>query len=208
MDDAFQDAAALGITVCCASGDNGSSDGERDGLQHVDFPASSPFALACGGTHLEGTGSSIGSEVAWNDTSGGATGGGVSDMFDMPAWQASANIPHSANHDHRKGRGVPDVSGDADPATGYQVLVDGQRFVIGGTSAVAPLWAALIALINQKRGKPIGYLNPVVYGAASGNGAFRDILKGENGAYGAHAGWDACTGLGTPNGAQLMKHLS
>ena len=208
MDDAFQDAAALGVTVCCASGDNGSSDGEKDGLQHVDFPASSPYALACGGTHLEGTGTSIGSEVVWSDADGGATGGGVSDTFDLPTWQDAANVPQSANHDKRKGRGVPDVAGDADPATGYQVLVDGQRFVIGGTSAVAPLWAALIALINQKRGRAIGYLNPVVYGLAKGNGAFHDILKGENGAYGANAGWDACTGLGSPNGAQLMKTLS
>jgi kumamolisin len=209
MDQAFQDAATLGVTVCCASGDDGSNDGETDGLSHVDFPASSPFALACGGTHLESSGTKIGSEEVWNDANGGgATGGGVSDMFDPPVWQGKADVPPSANHGARRGRGVPDVSGDADPATGYQVLVDGQSFVIGGTSAVAPLWAGLVALINEKRGKPVGYLNPLVYGLPKNAGAFHDIFKGKNGAYDAHPGWDACTGLGSPDGARLMQSLN
>src|SRR6185312_4027852 len=104
---------------------------------------------------------------------------------------------------HAKGRGVPDVAGDADPATGYQVRVDGHDVVYGGTSAVAPLWAALIAMINQARGGPLGYLNPTLYGAAAH--ACRDITSGTNGAYRAGAGWDPCTGLGSPNGAALLK---
>lgn len=206
MDQAFQAAAALGINVCCAAGDNGSSDGVTDGQAHVDFPASSPYALACGGTRLE----SANNEVVWNDGPTSATGGGVSDVFDLPTWQANANVPGSINDQH-SGRGVPDVAGDADPQTGYQVRVDGQDLVFGGTSAVAPLWSGLIALINQQRGKPVGYLNPVLYQnypqLAQAN-ALRDVTSGDNGGYSAGPGWDACTGLGTPDGARLLNALS
>lgn len=151
-DQAFQAAAALGITVCCAAGDNGSADAETDGLAHVDFPASSPFALGCGGTKLTGLGNTISSEVVWNEGPNSATGGGVSDSFPGPAYQSSTGIPQSVNPPHKAGRGVPNVSGDADPATGYFIRVDGQEFVIGGTSAVAPLWAGLIALLNKNSG--------------------------------------------------------
>lgn len=209
MDQAFQDAATLGVTVCCASGDDGSTDSVNDGQVHVDFPASSPHALACGGTRLEGSGSSINDETVWNEGPGrGATGGGVSAEFALPSWQANANVPPSKNRSDGRGRGVPDVSGDADPATGYQVLVDGQQFTIGGTSAVAPLWAGLVALINQKQGRPVGYLNPLVYGLPKSTGAFHDILTGNNGAYQAAPGWDPCTGLGSPDGAKLMTTLA
>jgi len=211
MDQAFQAAAALGITVCCAAGDNGSSDGVNDGKAHVDFPASSPFALACGGTRLESANNAVTSEVVWNDNSAtSATGGGISDVFDLPTWQAGANVPPSKNPGGRVGRGLPDVAGDADPQTGYQVHVDGQDVVFGGTSAVAPLWAGLIALINQQRGKPVGYLNPILYQnyaqLAQAN-ALRDVTSGNNGDYSAGPGWDACTGLGTPDGAKLLAAL-
>ena len=215
MDKAFQDAAALGVTVCCASGDNGSTDGVDDGRLHVDFPASSPYALACGGTRLEGSGSVITKEIVWNEgVSGGATGGGISDVFNLPKWQANANIPPSANPGGRIGRGVPDVAGDADPVTGYQVLVDGKQFTIGGTSAVAPLWAGMIALVNQKLGHSVGYLNPGIYGLPSSSGAFHDIrtgnndITGKNGPYPARSGWDACTGWGSPDGAKLLSAMS
>jgi kumamolisin len=204
MDQAFQDAAALGVTVCCASGDSGSSDGLNDGRAHADFPASDPFVLGCGGTRL-----ATSSETVWNDGPSSATGGGVSDAFALPSWQANANVPPSVNDQHR-GRGVPDIAGDADPATGYRVRVDGVEFVVGGTSAVAPLWAALIALINQQRGKSLGYLNPLLYQHSSlfkEDAAFHDITVGNNGAYKATSGWDACTGFGSPNGAALLKAL-
>lgn len=207
FDQAFQTAAALGITVCCASGDNGSADGERDGHAHVDFPASSPFALGCGGTKLTATGTKISSETVWNEGATSATGGGVSAFFPRPTYQSKAGVPRSANAPHKAGRGVPDVAGDADPATGYVVRVDGQEFVIGGTSAVAPLWAGLIALMNQKLGQSVGYLNPLIYGKIMGKGAFHDIRSGNNGAYTSHTGWDACTGWGTPNGAKLLQAL-
>ena len=210
-DQAFQDAALLGVTVCCASGDDGSTDNATDGKAHVDFPSSSPHVLACGGTRLESAGGRISTEVVWNHGAGkGASGGGVSEFFPLPDFQKSANVPVSVNPTHFKGRGVPDVSGDADPATGYQIRVDGKDAVFGGTSAVAPLWAALITLMNQtltnQRLKPVGYLNPVIY--ASPLKGLRDIVSGDNGAYSARPGWDACTGLGSPDGTALQGALS
>jgi kumamolisin len=202
MDDAFQAAATMGITVCVASGDSGSNDGIRDGSDHVDFPASSPFVLGCGGTTLQATRSAITSEVVWNDgANGGASGGGISSFFPAPSWQAGKKAIQSdgASIVLTK-RGVPDVAGDADPNTGYNVRIDGTDIVIGGTSAVAPLWAGLIARINQTSGTSAGYLNPQLYSKPQ---ALRDITRGNNGDFEAAMGWDACTGLGTPNGPVL-----
>ncbi len=211
MDQAFQTAADLGVTICVAAGDNGSSDGVNDNQAHVDFPASSPHVLGCGGTRLNASGTEVSSEVVWNETASGegATGGGISDTFPVPAWQTSAQVPPSVNDQHA-GRGVPDIAGDADPLTGYQVYFDGQSVPIGGTSAVAPLWAGLLALINQKRGKPVGFLNPFLYqnyAQLSQSKALRDVTSGDNGSYSAGPGWDACTGLGTPDGALLLQAL-
>ncbi len=204
LDAACQSAAALGITVTVAAGDNGSTDGGTG--NNVDFPASSPHVLACGGTELVGNGSTITSEVVWNEQASneGATGGGVSNAFPLPSWQANANVPASSSS--TGGRGVPDVSGDADPVTGYQVRVDGQSLVIGGTSAVAPLWAGLIALNNQQNGKSAGFIQPQIY-AANAASAFNDIVSGNNGAFSAGPGWDACTGLGSPIGTKLITLL-
>jgi len=206
FDQAFQDAATLGVTVCCASGDNGSTDGVNDGLQHVDFPASSPFALACGGTRLQGSGGSISSETVWNDAPDSAGGGGISDFFPLPSWQSTAGVPVSKNPDHHQGRGIPDVAGNADPETGYSVIVDGQEQVIGGTSAVAPLWAGLIARLNQKLGTPVGYLNPLLYTQLAPS-SLNDITQGDIGAYKAAKGWDACTGWGSPNGGKILSSI-
>jgi len=205
FDSAAQDAAALGVTICAASGDNGSGDGVSDGANHVDFPASSPHILACGGTSLQSANGVITSETVWNDgAQGGAGGGGYSNQFPEPAWQVSAGIKPPAHG----GRGVPDVSGDADPETGYNVLVDGEKLVIGGTSAVAPLWSGLIALLNQKLGRPLGFLQPTLYALPATSGAFHDITKGSNGAFSAGPGWDAATGLGSPDGKGLLNALS
>lgn len=212
MNSALQDAATLGVTVTVAAGDNGSSDGEADGNLHVDFPASSPYALACGGTTLVGSGMTISSEVVWNETANneGATGGGVSNVFALPSYQSSAGVPPEPQTNF-VGRGVPDVAGDADPTTGYQVLVDGQNEIVGGTSAVAPLWAALVALLNQQLGSNVGFLNPTLY--PLGESVCNDITSGNNddsglGYYSAQAGWDACTGLGSPNGTLILNALS
>ncbi|HKT22004.1 MAG TPA: S53 family peptidase [Nitrososphaerales archaeon] len=208
LDQAFLDAATLGVTVCVASGDSGSSDGVTDGLSHVDYPASSQYVVGCGGTSLSASGGKITSEVAWDGLpSGGATGGGVSDIFPLPSWQATAGVPPSSNPGGKVGRGVPDVSGDADPQTGYSVFVDGKQATVGGTSAVAPLWAGLLALINQSVGKPVGFINPLLYGKASTT-AFLDVVSGNNGAYKARPGWDPCTGWGSPEGAKLLAALS
>jgi kumamolisin len=212
LDRSFADAASLGVTVCVACGDNGAADNVHDGRAHVDFPASSPHALACGGTTLRAGGDTISAETVWNDGNGGATGGGISETFDLPIWQEPADIPASVNGDGRVGRGVPDVAGDADPATGYTVLVDGQQTTIGGTSAVAPLWAALIALLNERLGAPLGYVNPLLYRELGGD-AFRDVTSGDNSVprtpgYAARAGWDACTGLGTPDGQALLATIT
>jgi len=209
MDEAFQSAAAVGVTVCVAAGDDGSTDGVTDGLNHVDFPASSPNVLACGGTDLVASGNTITSETVWNELANneGATGGGISGVFPLPSYQNSAGVPPSANPGNQVGRGVPDVAGDADPTTGYVTRVDGQPDVIGGTSAVAPLWAALIALINESIGKPVGFVNPLLYQNTSAADDFNDITSGNNGAYSAGPGWDACTGLGSPIGNQIAAVL-
>lgn len=207
FDEAFQAAAAMGVSVCAASGDNGSSDGLNDGNEHVDFPASDPFVLACGGTNLDLSGKTP-VETVWNDgANGGATGGGISDVFALPNYQQNARIPKSVN-DGKVRRGVPDVAADADPATGYQILVDGQQGVFGGTSAVAPLMAALIARINEQSQSLAGFINPVLYNQAETAGALRDVTEGDNGAYRAGPGWDACTGLGSPNGTSLAGALN
>ena len=204
LDAACQSAAALGITITVAAGDNGSSDGATG--NNVDFPASSPHVLACGGTKLIGSGATITSEVVWNEQASGegATGGGVSNVFALPSYQANAHVPPPSGS--TGGRGVPDVCGDADPETGYRVRVDGKSLVIGGTSAVAPLWAGLIALNNQQNGKSAGFIQPQIYAAKAAT-AFNDIVSGNNGAFSAGPGWDACTGLGSPIGAKLIAIL-
>jgi kumamolisin len=256
MDSAMADAAALGVTVCAAAGDNGSTDGVSDGAQHVDFPASSPNALGCGGTRLAGNTSTnvITSEVVWNELASGhgATGGGVSDAFALPDWQQNAGVPARAaatpgsattgtaasggggagtgvtgtggggastgtgaggtgSADTGSGRGVPDVAGNADPLTGYQIVVGGQSQVYGGTSAVAPLWAALIVRLAQGATEKFGLIQPALYaGVAPGKAVagFQDITIGNNGAYQAGPGWDACSGLGSPNGTALLARLT
>jgi len=198
MDQALQAASFLGITVYCASGDNGSTDGRTDGRQHADFPSSSPNALGCGGTSLDSNGVVITSEVAWNNGPRQISGGGISDTFGVPGYQASANLPPSANRGAGPGRGVPDVSGHA---ASYAIFFFGRSISAFGTSAVAPLWAGLTALINQTLVTRSGLMQPVLYRNPA---ALRNITSGNNGAYAATAGWDACTGLGSPNGASLV----
>ena len=198
LNQAFQAAATLGITVCCASGDSGAMDGSMDNTPTVDFPASSPYVLGCGGTRLPPQGA----ETAWNDgAQGGAGGGGYSAHFPRPAWQTGSGPALMA----KTGRGVPDVAGDADPVTGYNVTIGGQATVVGGTSAVAPLWASLIALCNQSRGRNAGFVNPVLYANPT---AFTDITQGNNNGFNAGPGWDPVTGLGSPVGVSIAELLS
>jgi kumamolisin len=211
MDDLFAEAAALGITVCAAIGNEGSSNGKYDGGSHVNFPASSPHVLACGGTTLVAdprTGK-IESETVWNTGAEGATGGGVSNVFALPAWQGAADVPNRYGQD-TKGRGVPDVAANADPATGYQILLNGRLGFIGGTSAATPLWAALACRIAEALGRPLGLLAPLIYeGLTAGQvtEGFRDVVAGNNGAWASVPGWDPNTGLGTPDGTALLESL-
>jgi kumamolisin len=208
LNQTFLDAATLGVTVCAASGDNGSSDGVNDGLAHVDFPASSEYVTGCGGTHMNSNSGEISSQVVWDDLpQGGASGGGVSAIFPLPSWQTGVGVPPSANPGANIGRGVPDLSADADPDSGYLIRVDGAQITVGGTSAVAPLFSGLVTLINQSIGKPMGFVNPLLYQKTFAS-AFRDVTSGTNGAYTAGPGWDACTGWGSPDGQKLLALLS
>jgi kumamolisin len=208
FDAVLQDAAAHNITVFVSSGDSGSSDIDpSDGKPHVDFPGSNDKAISCGGLK---TGGNL-AETVWNDGSG-AGGGGVSNLVAKPPYQTGITVPKSPKG--FTGRGVPDVSGDADPATGYQIVVGGKKQVFGGTSAVAPLYAGLFALINESRaikGKaPAGDIHSAIYTAPA---AFRDIQGGDNdtfgnlGKYQAVLGWDPATGLGSPRGDKLFALL-
>ncbi len=213
----FTEAAALGVTICAAAGDHGAADmsaSDWDGEIHVDHPAVDDMVLACGGTQIEGD-----SEVVWNEgtpfdpnTPGGGgwtTGGGISTVFDVPAFQQDLDLPDSIAGGG-PGRGIPDI---AMSATNYFVRVDRAEGASGGTSAVAPLMAALVALLNQALGTNVGYLNPFLY-ANAGKGIVRDITTGSNaipgtaGGYPAAVGWDACTGLGTPIGTALLSALA
>lgn len=196
MNAALKDAATLGITVTAASGDALASDGEDDGKAHVDYPASNPYVLGCGGTRLLAASNRITSEVVWN-SDGGGTGGGVSTAFARPDYQQDANVPPAESPDG--GRGVPDVAGNADPGSGYRIVVDGQTGIIGGTSAVAPLWAGIVAGCNAGRAETLGYVHDTLYANAS---AFNDVSSGDNRSgdvgFDAGPGWDPCTGLGSP----------
>ena len=206
MEQILTEGAAVGVTVTVASGDGGSTDGVTDGKQHVDFPASAPHALGCGGTTLSIKNGKIASETVWNELPNhGAGGGGISIEFPVPSYQSAIKMPSNVDTG-KPGRGVPDVAGDADPETGYSILVDGKQQTIGGTSAVAPLWAALIVLLNASLGKPVGFLQPQIYPASAEPG-FHDITQGDNPAYKAGPGWDACTGNGSPDGAALLTTL-
>ncbi|PPV06118.1 peptidase [Xanthomonas bromi] len=196
-DCAFQAAALMGITVCVAAGDDGASDGQP-GL-NVCFPASSPFVLACGGTRLQVTADSA-NEQAW-----ARGGGGQSKFFARPAWQKDLHLT-DAQHESRQlsMRGVPDVAANADAQTGYYLSINGQPAVMGGTSAAAPLWAALLARIYGANGMQPHFVLPRLYGQPD---AFRDIVAGDNAGFRASTGWDANTGLGVPDGARLTAVL-
>jgi kumamolisin len=193
IDQLFIAAALCGITVVVASGDRGSAMAERE--PHVMFPASDPHALACGGTNLRLERGRRLSEHVWQEA-GGASGGGYSRVFGRPAWHAAG--------ERAAGRGVPDVAAHAASETGYRIVVRGKPYVAGGTSAVAPLWAGFVALVNQRLGMPCGFFTPRLYRYAP-PGAFHDITMGTNGHYHARTGWDPCTGLGSPNFSELLN---
>jgi kumamolisin len=218
---AFEDAAIQGVTVCMPSGDFGSGATVGDGKAHVIYPASDPWVLAVGGTTIGDVSGTSFDEYVWNDSFSilgpprqTATGGGVSDLFPPPWYQVDAGVPPSVNDGHR-GRGVPDVAGNASVNSGYPLILGGSPspFPMNGTSSSTPLWAGLIAVINAALDENVGFVNPVLY--ALGSSVFRDIVA-EPGAvdnslgapgYPVGPGWDACTGWGSPKGVALLAGL-
>jgi|HubBroStandDraft_2_1064218.scaffolds.fasta_scaffold00177_17 kumamolisin len=205
----FQEAAMFGMTVLVASGDDGSNCQVYDGKAHVYYPTSDPWVISCGGTTIGNVSGTSFTEVTWTDN--GITGGGISDVFDLPSWQRHANVPLSVNPGHRKGRGLPDIAGYAN---GYEIVLDGVSSPgWSGTSETAPLYAALIAIINARLGERVGYLNPILYSHRAA-GIFRDIADGRTNATGGAPGyvsvpgWDACTGLGSIKGKALLRLLA
>ena len=227
INNSFMQAALMGITICISSGDDGSDAQVGDGYAHVSFPSTSPYVLSVGGTNLRVTGGKL-NETVWKDgdglrrDNGGSTGGGVSVFFPKPVWQTSIPIS-SVDPGAIAGRIVPDVAAHAQTdgnTTGYFIVVQGQSARNGGTSASAPLWAALIGRINAllPAGKKVGYLTPLLYqkvkGSAKTLGASgcRDITVGDNisapiGGYSAARGYDAATGWGSPNGKNFLNAL-
>jgi kumamolisin len=213
----FLAAALLGITVCVSTGDDGSEAQVQDGRAHVNYPATDPSVLAVGGTTLHkksGSKPAIASEVVWNDGPGSGTGGGISDYIPVPSWQSGV-VQASINPTHFEGRGIPDVAANADPDTGYLTYSGGKFGIVGGTSASAPLWGALIALCNQQLNARVGNFNALLYSTIGPNKVLHDITKGNNdtdgllsGQFAAKAGWDPCTGWGTPDGEKLLAALT
>lgn len=206
MNMAFKKAALRGISVFAAAGDDGAKDKSPDGKFTTDYPSSDPFVTGTGGTNLN-----IGAhkEVTWNDGNGpfsGATGGGISRSFPVPEFQNGIQLPANANNDNKVGRGAPDVAGNASPFTGYRVRVHGAETVMGGTSAVAPLYAALMMRVNGSLSHPAGYLNPFLYKNGKSD-AFNDITEGNNNGYNAGPGWDAATGWGSIRGDKFLEAL-
>jgi kumamolisin len=225
INQSLQDAAMIGMTVCVAAGDDGSSDAVGDGHAHVDFPSSSPFALAVGGTTIPAKGVTQ-PDVAWKEgdglraDNGGSTGGGVSAKFPLPAWQGSVAVK-SVNPGAKPGRIIPDLAANADwNASPYLLVVDGKAQPNGGTSAASPLVASLLTLINASRpaANRVGYLTPILYQSSGNNGttigaaSCTDVQSGENatdkiGGYTAGPGYDAVSGWGTPNGKKLASAI-
>ncbi len=232
----FQQASLMGITVLAASGDAGANSGVHDGLPHVEYPASDHWVTACGGTVISNVNDGHFSENTWNNREnageiglvGGATGGGISKIFSRPYWQiteGSAIDEFLVNPFTM--RGVPDIAGNASPASGYNIIAQDGVATIGGTSAVAPLYAGLVAVMNARLGYRLGFINPYLYQAKLANPlALRDIADGiSNGllcykeingpqppydivfcpGFESVNGWDACTGLGVINGMEFLR---
>jgi kumamolisin len=207
---ALADAVRLHVSVVLAAGDELATAGLTDGKAHVSFPASSPYVLSCGGTSPTlGGGGAITTEAVWNEGFQG-TGGGISDVYPVPDYQSGITLPPSVN-DNAMRRGVPDVAAAAAKTPGYRIFLNGQPTAKDGTSAVAPLWAALIAHANARRGAPVGLVNPALYANAA---LLRQITQGNNRVdhtgkgYDAGAPWNACTGLGVPNGEAIITALA
>jgi len=207
----FQAGIVKGISICVASGDDGAQ-GRSDAAPSVGYPGGSPYCICTGGTSLQISGTTIISETVWNQGNGG-TGGGIT-TFALPSYQTGLGLtatPYTIGPGTPQAltyRGAPDLAANSDPATGYRFYVNGRLYQYGGTSAAAPLIAGLIAIINANLSTRIGFLNSKIYTNGS---AFTDITVGDNCCIGlqdtgwaATAGWDACTGMGSPIGTSIQ----
>lgn len=213
LDRWFQTAAVIGMTVCCSTGDFGDGTMRRGATPNVltaQFPATSPHILACGGTALD---PAAGTETAWNQVWGGmamAGGGGFSEVFPLPEWQRAAGIDPAKwipkGNTSGNGRAIPDIAAKANMAEGYSIPIGGTPVPAGGTSAAAPLWAGLVALLNEGLKGRAGSLNALFYDGTL-DAALRDIVEGDTGQFRTCKGWDACTGWGSPNGTALLRAL-
>ncbi|HEY0757163.1 MAG TPA: S53 family peptidase [Ktedonobacteraceae bacterium] len=206
-----------GLTLLASSGDNGATDFTDLGGKHLattptsSFPNDSPWVTSVGGTSLLHTGNSF-NETAWNSNNG-SSGGGFSALYSTPSYQQQ--LPVSVTNVMQNRRGLPDVSANADPGTGLAMYENGAWSTAGGTSAAAPMWAALIAIADQMAGKPLGFINPALYHigvSARYLQDFHDITSGNNSigsvvGFSAISGWDPVTGLGTPNAVNLLPDL-
>jgi len=212
LDVVLQDAVRLGITVVVTAGDDLARERMSGGKVYVNYPASSPYVLGCGGTRIQlgPAQTDIVDEVVWNEQGKRGTGGGISEIYLVPAFQSGANLPGSLN-DGKPGRGVPDVAAAAAQLNGYRIFFKGAEVVMGGTSAVAPLWGGFVALLNEQRGASLGFLNDRLYQSPD---LLKAITSGDNIdvdsglGYKAGVGWSACTGLGSPKGPAIIAALT
>src|SRR5581483_8439048 len=214
----FQQATTQdGMTLLASSGDNGATDftdlegSKLSPTATSSFPNDDPWVVSVGGTSLHRNGAAF-TESAWSDS-----GGGMSKFFAKPSYQQT--LPASAQSILQNRRGLPDVSGNADPSTGLAMYEHGSWSTAGGTSASAPMWAALVAIANQMAGHALGFINPALYKVAASaryQQDFHDIVIGNNSVsgqgvqvegYNAVPGWDAITGLGTPNAVNLLPDI-
>lgn len=210
----FETAAVMGMTVCCSAGDSGDGTllpkAAQDELT-AHFPASSPYVLACGGTKLY---PKARIETAWKQTVHGmpmAGGGGFSAVFSAPPWQTAAGIDPQkwipSGMKSGEGRALPDVAAKADLAPGFCVMVcAGMQYPAGGTSAAAPLWAGVAAILNQGLRARVGALHSLLYDGPLRR-ALRDIVAGNTGVFHARRGWDPCTGWGSPKVEKMLRVL-
>lgn len=226
LDGIFKQGATQGISLFAASGDSGAYDCNDTNLA-VDSPAGDPYITGVGGTNLQETNGTYGSESVWSDPTstqrsakGAGGGGGLSSTFDLPSWQVAPGVSNQYSNGKRE---VPDVSADADPKTGYAVYCTVSasgcpstgNIVVGGTSAAAPLWAGSTALLNeylQQQGKTrVGFANPTLYKLANEkqpNPPFHDVTSGDNLYYPATPGYDLASGLGTPDVYNIARDIA
>jgi subtilase family serine protease len=213
LNNVFHEATLKGITVLGSSGDNGALNNKS--YANVNVPVNSPYVLACGGTQIYMQDDKIVSEVAWNESTQQSqigSGGGFSQRIAELGFQSASSkayiqkFPQFEPYYREGGRGIPDVAANAADASGYAIFFQGQWLKIGGTSLATPLWAGLIARMNQNLGYRLGFINPYLY-QLIGSESFRQILEGNNNLFLAAEGWNPCTGLGTPNGKELMQAI-